>query len=200
MKQFIVLTAAQLVDALKVCGLDIPHARLSPVSRALDGKLWPPSFPYDQADLTPDWAGKDQLFYVMPKFAQHAGDECRRSLTRFYECALPPMDGDVSLACVPTSHSRTFLNLPQTSSLRPCCTPCQVLDLCSSFTSHYPEGWKARRCVALGLNPLELAVNPSKTEWLVQVRPALTCCTHPTLSSTSFIPAALHPCSLRSSP
>ena len=43
-----------------------------------------------------------------------------------------------------------------------------VLDLCSSFTSHYPEGWKARRCVALGLNYLELGLNPSKTEYRVQ--------------------------------
>ena len=40
---------------------------------------------------------------------------------------------------------------------------------CSSWTSHYPEGWKGARVVALGLNPLELLANPSKTEWKVQV-------------------------------
>ena len=43
-----------------------------------------------------------------------------------------------------------------------------VLDLCSSWTSHYPSAWKGRRVVALGLNPLELLLNPSKTEWKVQ--------------------------------
>ena len=123
--------------ALVVCGLNVPHAKPSAASRALDGYAWPAEFPYSERDLTPDWAGKDGLFYFYPKFVQHAGEECRASLTRFYECALPAEDGD-------------------------------VLDLCSSFTSHFPKGWKARRCVALGLNPLELAVNPSKTEWRVQ--------------------------------
>ena len=72
-------------------------------------------------------AGNDGFFYFLPKFVQHAGEECRDSLTRFL--------------------------------------------LCSSWTSHYPSGWRPsppRRCVALGLNPLELLANPSKTEWRVQ--------------------------------
>ena len=175
------------VYGLVVCGVDIPHARLSPASRALDGPR-PAEFPYSAADLTPEWvravelvvcvrihslvpgatrplttsalthhtrshspqalslprwafsapqqAGNDNLFYLMPKFVQHAGDECRDSLRRFYACVLPE-DGD-------------------------------VLDLCSSFTSHYPSEWRGRRCAALGLNALELATNPSKTEWRVQ--------------------------------
>ena len=124
--------------ALTVAGLEVPHARLSPNSRALDGVSWPEAFPYSKKDLTPDWDGKDGMFYALPKLGHHAGEECRSSLTKFYECALPPSGtGD-------------------------------VLDLCSSFTSHYPDKYKAKRCVALGLNALELAVNPSKTEWRVQ--------------------------------
>lgn len=43
-----------------------------------------------------------------------------------------------------------------------------ILDLCSSFTSHYPQNLKTSRCALIGLNPLELAANPSKTEWIVQ--------------------------------
>ena len=43
-----------------------------------------------------------------------------------------------------------------------------VLDLCSSWTSHYPKGYKAKRCAALGLNALELLANPAKTEWTVR--------------------------------
>lgn len=43
-----------------------------------------------------------------------------------------------------------------------------VLDLCSSWTSHFPEGLRLRRCVALGLNPLELLANGHKTEIRVQ--------------------------------
>lgn len=124
--------------ALTVCGVSIPNARPSPASRALDAMEWPESFPFTEADLTPEWAGNDGAFYTMPKFVQHAGDECRESLTEFYGAVLPP-NGQGA-----------------------------VLDLCSSFTSHYPEGYKAKRCVALGLNFLELMANPSKTEYKVQ--------------------------------
>ena len=126
------------VDALVICGVDVPHARLSPTSRALDDMVWPKAFPYSPKDLTPTFAGNDRMFYILPKIVQHAGEECRAGLTQFYECVLPPSGtGD-------------------------------VLDLCSSWTSHYPKGWSAQRCVALGLNPVELLLNPSKSEWLVQ--------------------------------
>lgn len=127
------------VSALTVCGLDVPHARLSPISRALDGIAnVPDEFPYTERDLKPKMDGGDGRFYFVPKFVQHAGDECRDSLTQFYSCVLPP------------SGTGT------------------VLDLCSSWTSHYPKDWQGARCVALGLNYAELAVNPSKTEYKVQ--------------------------------
>jgi SAM-dependent methyltransferase len=122
--------------ALVISGIEIPHARRSATSRALDNFEWTAEFPYTTSQLTPSMAGSDQLFYIFPKFVHHAGDEARQGLTRFYECVLPPSGTGV------------------------------VLDLCSSFTSHYPKGWQAQRCVALGLNPLELAANPSKTEWI----------------------------------
>ena len=110
---------AHCCAALTIAGLEVPHAKLSPTSRVLDGYEWPEKFPYSKQDLTPDWAGNDQMFYTIPKLGHHAGGECRASLTRFYECALPPSgEGD-------------------------------VLDLCGSFTSHFPDGWRARRCVAL---------------------------------------------------
>mmetsp|Transcript_21845 Transcript_21845/g.67262 ORF Transcript_21845/g.67262 Transcript_21845/m.67262 type:complete len:256 (+) Transcript_21845:56-823(+) len=51
-----------------------------------------------------------------------------------------------------------------------------VLDLCSSWTSHYPPDSRLSRCAILGLNALELLANPSKTEWTVRnlnVDPAL---------------------------
>lgn len=121
------LLALPATHAVAVCGVDVPHAKVSPASRALDSSDWPEAFPYTAKDLTPMMAGNDGFFYFLPKFVQHAGEECRDSLTRFL--------------------------------------------LCSSWTSHYPSGWRPsppRRCVALGLNPLELLANPSKTEWRVQ--------------------------------
>ena len=99
---------------------------------------WPAEFPFGPKDLTPEWAGNDGSFYTIPKMSHHAGDECRESLTKFYACVLPPQGQG------------------------------DVLDLCSSFTSHYPEGYKAKRCVALGLNLIELVANPSKTEFKIQ--------------------------------
>ena len=130
-----------LVDGLAIIGLtpelSVPHAVQSPAARALDKMDWPEEFPYAKADLTPEWSGNDRLFYLLPRFSHHAGEECRESLSEFYDCILPKKGGD-------------------------------VLDLCSSFTSHYPSGWRGKRMVALGLNALELLANPSKTETVVR--------------------------------
>lgn len=127
-----------LVSPLVIGGINIPHAKTSAMSKIYDNWAFPTTFPYSQFDLTPEDSSNDQLFYIIPKFMHHAGDECRAALTEYYDCVLPR-------------------NKDQS-----------VLDLCSSFTSHYPTSWHACRCVALGLNPLELAANPSKTEFLVQ--------------------------------
>lgn len=123
---------------LAVCGIEVPHACPSVAASALESHTWPIEFPYSRADLTPEWAGADSTFYLLPKFVHHAGDECRACLRDFYACVLPPAGTGA------------------------------VLDLCSSWTSHYPEDWRGDRVVALGLNPLELFANPSKTEWRVQ--------------------------------
>ncbi|GMH47983.1 hypothetical protein TL16_g00190 [Triparma laevis f. inornata] len=124
--------------SLTICGIDAPNARSSPISRSLDNVEWPSEFPYTEDGLTPEWAGDDGAFYFLPKFVHHAGQECRDSLTAFYS------------SCLPTFGTGS------------------TLDLCSSFTSHYPKGYKASRSVALGLNYLELLANPSKTEFRVQ--------------------------------
>mmetsp|Transcript_44448 Transcript_44448/g.72378 ORF Transcript_44448/g.72378 Transcript_44448/m.72378 type:complete len:198 (-) Transcript_44448:80-673(-) len=43
-----------------------------------------------------------------------------------------------------------------------------VLDLCSSWVSHFPEGYQGRRVCGLGLNGDELQRNPVLTEYVVQ--------------------------------
>lgn len=134
------LLVAAAAQALTLSRVEIPHAKVSPVSRALEsvdyGDEWPFEF---NRDLRPQDPGNDQLFYLLPKFVHHAGEECRACLTRYYAAALPS-DGAGA-----------------------------VLDLCSSFTSHYPKGYAgARRVAVLGLNALELLANPTKTEWAVR--------------------------------
>lgn len=43
-----------------------------------------------------------------------------------------------------------------------------VLDICSSWVSHYPEGYKAGRVAGLGMNADELSRNPQLTEYAVR--------------------------------
>lgn len=40
-----------------------------------------------------------------------------------------------------------------------------VLDICSSWVSHYPEGYTAGRVVGLGMVAEELKANKQLTEW-----------------------------------
>nr|DAD44451.1 TPA_asm: hypothetical protein HUJ06_002681 [Nelumbo nucifera] len=43
-----------------------------------------------------------------------------------------------------------------------------LLDLCSSWVSHFPAGYKQERVVGLGMNEEELNRNPVLTEYFVQ--------------------------------
>jgi hypothetical protein len=45
-----------------------------------------------------------------------------------------------------------------------------VLDICSSWISHYPEGAKRKRTVGMGMNKAELAKNKQLDEYVVKVR------------------------------
>jgi SAM-dependent methyltransferase len=43
-----------------------------------------------------------------------------------------------------------------------------VLDICSSWVSHYPNDWKGGKVVGLGMNEYELKNNPQLTEYVVK--------------------------------
>ena len=43
-----------------------------------------------------------------------------------------------------------------------------VLDLCSSWVSHYPKDFKGGKVVGLGMNEYELSQNPQLTDYVVQ--------------------------------
>lgn len=43
-----------------------------------------------------------------------------------------------------------------------------VLDICSSWVSHYPKDFKGGRVAGLGMNEYELSQNPQLTEYTVQ--------------------------------
>lgn len=82
----------------------------------------------------------DTVFYDNPRFVTHIDDPAIRALTKYYSEALPPA------------------NTPGVT----------VLDMCSSWISHYPKGYKQEKIVGLGLNDAELKKNEALTEYVVQ--------------------------------
>ena len=125
---------------LLVGGIDVPHARASRFSSRLDSPQWPAESPFTEADLRPMDRTSDRLFYLLPRFVQHADEPARLALRRYYESLLATQPEDAP-----------------------------VLDLCASWTSHLPDGLSpTRRVAAVGMNELELRANPSATEWRVQ--------------------------------
>uniref|UniRef100_A0A7S2UWM7 Methyltransferase type 11 domain-containing protein n=1 Tax=Fibrocapsa japonica TaxID=94617 RepID=A0A7S2UWM7_9STRA len=124
-------------------GIKIPHAlKQSRNTLALENVQLPDNFPLSESDLTPEWNGNDGMFYFLPKFVHHADENARKQLEKYYECVF-----------------RHYSDLNQRGV--------SVLDLCSSWTSHYPSknqmGDIVKDVTVLGLNWAELIVNPSKT-------------------------------------
>eukprot|EP00271_Cylindrocystis_brebissonii_P018938 TRINITY_DN5530_c1_g4_i1.p1 TRINITY_DN5530_c1_g4~~TRINITY_DN5530_c1_g4_i1.p1 ORF type:complete len:367 (+),score=40.85 TRINITY_DN5530_c1_g4_i1:89-1189(+) len=81
----------------------------------------------------------DTSFYNAPRFVTHIDDAAIKALSQFYGQAFPPS------------------NTPGVA----------ILDMCSSWISHYPKGYQQGRIAGLGLNKEELARNPVLTEFVV---------------------------------
>ncbi len=84
----------------------------------------------------------DSQFYNEPRFVNHIDDTAIQALKTFYENEFESAFQD---------------------------RPLDILDLCSSWTSHYPEqgSWEYGRIVGLGMNQEELDANPLLTERIV---------------------------------
>lgn len=107
------------------------------------------AFPYSAADLTPSDPSSDASFYSSPRFVTHIDDHAISLLQRYYGSVLP---------------SPAPASPPGSATRRP-----RVLDLCSSWISHYPpslaEDVKSGRDVGIdmagtGMSAPELAANP----------------------------------------
>eukprot|EP00850_Spirogloea_muscicola_P009465 SM000053S17422 [mRNA] locus=s53:261705:264344:- [translate_table: standard] len=116
------------------------RARTSEAEEALQNVQWPEKFPFKADDFRRYDETADTAFYSVPRFVTHIDDYAIGALTKFYERTLPP-PGPPGVA---------------------------VLDMCSSWISHYPKGYKQERIVGLGLNEDELERNPILTEYVVQ--------------------------------
>jgi len=101
---------------------------------------WPEQFPFKKEDFERFDESSDQNFYSSPRFVTHIDDPAINALTKFYASVFPPS------------------NTPGAA----------LLDMCSSWVSHYPKGYKQDRIVGMGMNEDELKRNPVLTEHIIQ--------------------------------
>ncbi|KAK5824709.1 uncharacterized protein LOC108484119 isoform X1 [Gossypium arboreum] len=119
----------------------IASARLKgAVEQALQNVEWPEQFPFKDEDFQRFDETPDSLFYEAPRFVTHIDDAAIAALTKYYSEVFPPS------------------NTPGVS----------ILDMCSSWVSHFPKGYKQERVVGMGMNEEELKRNPVLTEYVVQ--------------------------------
>ncbi|WMV37987.1 hypothetical protein MTR67_031372 [Solanum verrucosum] len=120
------------------------------IEQVLKNVEWPEQFPlkdedfqrFDEYNLLNFCflLSSDTLFYEMPRFVTHIDDQAIAALTKYYSEVLPSS------------------NTPGVA----------VLDMCSSWVSHYPAGFKQERIVGMGMNEEELKRNTVLTEYVVQ--------------------------------
>lgn len=112
----------------------------SSVDELLKNVEWPEQYPFKEEDFRRFDESPDSLFYEAPRFVTHIDDPAIAALTNYYSKVFPPS------------------NTPGVS----------ILDMCSSWVSHFPPGYKQERVVGLGMNEEELKRNPILAEYAVQ--------------------------------
>ncbi|KAG8376119.1 hypothetical protein BUALT_Bualt09G0030200 [Buddleja alternifolia] len=110
------------------------------VDKVLENVEWPEQYPFKEEDFQRFDESADTLFYESPRFVTHIDDPAIAAITKYYSEVFPPS------------------NTPGVA----------LLDMCSSWVSHYPKGYKQSRIVGMGLNEEELKRNPVLTEYVVQ--------------------------------
>ncbi|KAK7314344.1 hypothetical protein VNO77_32864 [Canavalia gladiata] len=110
------------------------------VDQILKNVEWPQQFPFKDEDFQRFDESPDSLFYETPRFVTHIDEPAIAALTEYYSKVFPPS------------------NTPGVS----------ILDMCSSWVSHFPPGYKQERVVGLGMNEDELKRNPVLTDYAVQ--------------------------------
>jgi hypothetical protein len=100
---------------------------------------WPEKWPFGPAELARYDEAPDTEFYSAPRFVTHIDDAAINALTAYYAKAFPA-----------SGRSDTAL-----------------LDICSSWISHYPAGYTAGRISGLGMNEAELKRNSILNDYVV---------------------------------
>lgn len=113
---------------------------MNDMEKVLSNPKWTPEFPYTPENFQRYDETADRYFYNQPRYVTHIDDGAIKALTEYYKQTFPPSNND---------------NVA-------------LLDICSSWISHYPEGYLAGRVVGLGMNEAELARNPQLTSFDVK--------------------------------
>uniref|UniRef100_A0A5B7BEB3 Methyltransferase type 11 domain-containing protein n=1 Tax=Davidia involucrata TaxID=16924 RepID=A0A5B7BEB3_DAVIN len=110
------------------------------IEKVLKNVEWPEQFPFKEEDFQRFDESPDSFFYEAPRFVTHIDDPAIAALTKYYSEVFPPS------------------NTPGIA----------LLDICSSWVSHFPAGYKQDRIVGMGMNEEELKRNPVLTDYVVQ--------------------------------
>eukprot|EP00316_Scyphosphaera_apsteinii_P005095 CAMPEP_0119318092 /NCGR_PEP_ID=MMETSP1333-20130426/45408_1 /TAXON_ID=418940 /ORGANISM="Scyphosphaera apsteinii, Strain RCC1455" /LENGTH=285 /DNA_ID=CAMNT_0007324199 /DNA_START=91 /DNA_END=948 /DNA_ORIENTATION=+ len=118
------------------------------VADTLRNVLWEEMPPFSKQSFRRLDESSDTDFYAVPRFVQHIDDGAVASTKAYYGSLF----GDVAM--------RRYGNELH---------PVDVLDLCSSWLSHFPDvPSRYARVVGLGINAVELRRNPQLTDFVVQ--------------------------------
>lgn len=112
----------------------------SRVSEVLRNPRWPSAWSYTDADFRRQDESNDENFYNMPRLVTHIDDSAIKAISAFY--------------------GFQFAQAPQGEY--------SVLDICSSWISHYPKDLRAKRVAVTGMNEKELAANKQATEYVAK--------------------------------
>jgi hypothetical protein len=110
------------------------------VSKVFDNPAWPEEWPYQAKDFTRMDESDDTGFYDSPRFVTHIDDKAIEVIRNFY---------DMHFKAAPSGDYA-------------------VLDLCSSWISHYPKDLRAKRVAITGMNVGELKANTQATEYVAK--------------------------------
>jgi SAM-dependent methyltransferase len=109
----------------------------SRVSKVFQNPQWPAAWPYKDSDFRRQDESDDSRFYDQPRFVTHIDDGAIGAIRDCYACH--------------------FAAAPQGEY--------SVLDICSSWISHYPQDLRAKRVAITGMVEKELAANKQATEY-----------------------------------
>jgi len=101
---------------------------------------YPQESPFIPSDFKRYDESPDVQFYAEPRFVTHIDDKAIEALSQYYSTSFPT-----------GKPSKT-----------------EILDLCSSWISHYPKDFMPAKAIGLGMNEAELKKNKQLTSYVVQ--------------------------------